>query len=136
MLAELGTHLHRAASATRPNKSILIVEDDPMNRDALAFLLRHHGYRVTTAANGRDGLELLQDTRPDLILLDLRMPAMDGREFRRRLLEDPRLTDIPVVIVSGIDETNEAVRSLHVDGYLSKTAELATLLETVEAHCA
>jgi CheY-like chemotaxis protein len=136
MLAEViapGAQLTIKGSGQR--KCILIVEDDIDNRDGLAFLLRHEGYRVFTAENGEDALRLLQMMLPDLILLDLVMPTMDGRQFRRRLLADRRLADIPVVVVSGADATSDDAEKLEVSDYLSKTAGIARLLQTVEAHC-
>jgi CheY-like chemotaxis protein len=117
-------------------KAVLIVEDNIDTRDALAFILRHEGYRVSTAANGQEALDRLRDgARPDVILLDLLMPTMDGWEFSNQLAQDPALASIPVVVVSGVGDVDEKVGSLHPAACLPKTADLATLLDTVRRHC-
>src|SRR5262245_24697691 len=95
----------RAARRT-PHGPILIVEDDADLRDMMAQLLTLEGFKTETVANGRDALEYLQKgDPPDLILLDLMMPVMDGWEFRRRQREDPALANVPVVVLSALDQT-------------------------------
>jgi CheY-like chemotaxis protein len=85
-------------------KTILVVEDDGMTRGAMKTVLEWEGYRVRCAANGQEALDLLRDgERPSVILLDLIMPVLGGREFRERQMQDPGLADIPVVIISGAD---------------------------------
>ena len=118
-----------------PRKSVLIVEDDLAVRDALAFVLRQEGYEARTAADGAEALDQLHQARPNLILLDLVMPTMDGREFRRKLLEDPQLATIPVVVVSALEGLNDEVAALNVADYLPKTADLDRFLETVRRYC-
>jgi CheY-like chemotaxis protein len=118
-----------------PVKSVLIVEDNIDTRDSLAFLLRHEGYHVSTAANGQEALDRLRaGPRPGVILLDLLMPTMDGWEFSNRLAQDPALASIPVVVVSGAGDVEEKLASLRPAACLSKTADLATLLETLRRH--
>jgi CheY-like chemotaxis protein len=118
-------------------KGVLIVEDNVDTRDSLAFLLRHEGYQVSTAANGQEALDRLRaGPRPGVILLDLLMPTMDGWEVSNRLGQDPALASIPVVVVSGVGDCPEKLASLHPAACLAKTADLATLLDTVRRHCA
>lgn len=115
---------------------ILLVEDDPDMRDALAVLLEYQGYRVTTACNGREGLECLgRMERPCLILLDLMMPVMDGWSFRSELLRRPQLADIPVVVLSGVDDPEDAARRLQCSDHLAKPFAPERLYRVVREHC-
>ena len=113
---------------------ILIVEDDADLREMMAQLLTLEGYRAETVANGRDALEYLsQGDRPDLILLDLMMPIMDGWEFRRRQREDPNLATVPVVVLSALDQTRAA--DLGGTAFLKKPLDFDRLLQLVRQHC-
>ena len=84
-------------------KLVLLVDDDPLGRESLSELLDAKGYSVLEAENGETALEVLKKTPyfPCLIVLDLTMPVMDGREFLKLRAVDPILRDIPVVVVSG-----------------------------------
>lgn len=122
--------------ATPPtaHRPILIVEDDADLREMMAQLLVLEGYRAEAVANGRDALEYLrQGDRPDLILLDLMMPVMDGWEFRRRQREDPALAGVPVVVLSALDQTRAA--DLGGTAFLKKPLDFDRLLELVRQHC-
>jgi len=94
---------------------VLLVEDDEETRDMMREMLHREGWSVEEAANGRLALECLQGTGPDLILLDLMMPEMDGFEFARRLRERPEWRDIPVVVLTAKDLTAEDRRRLNGD---------------------
>jgi CheY-like chemotaxis protein len=84
------------------DKSVLLVEDDPLTRGAMRMVLEWEGYRVSCAANGQEALDLLhKGERPSLILLDIAMPVLDGRQFREEQEKDPALAQIPVIVVSG-----------------------------------
>ncbi len=93
------------SSASPPGEPyVLIVEDDADLRDMMAQLLLLEGVAAQTAANGREALDYLHGSaRPALILLDLMMPVMDGWEFRREQQRDPRLADVPVIVLSALD---------------------------------
>src|SRR3954447_20306261 len=80
---------------------ILVVEDDPTISDILRVLLEDDGFRITTALSGRAAMELALADPPDLITLDLQLPDIDGYRLLDELRSQPRLSDIPVVIVSG-----------------------------------
>lgn len=84
----------------RQERAVLVVEDDSDVLDFLALLLLDAGYRVRTAVDGREALDVISGWRPDLILLDLMMPKMDGWAFLNRRQVDPGLSDIPVVLMS------------------------------------
>ena len=101
---------------------ILVVDDLPANTRVLEALLTSDGYRVTTADNGEDALAAVATERPDLVLLDILMPKIDGYEVCRRLKNDPATRLIPVVLVTGLTDTDSRVRGLEVgaDDFMSK----------------
>ena len=107
---------------------LLIVDDEVAILEALTDILSVEGYEVTTAANGAEGLEHAREDRPDLILLDLMMPVMDGQEMLRRLKEAPELRDIPVVVMSAGRVSKSDLRGSR---FLAKPFELDDLLDTV-----
>ncbi len=80
--------------------SILVVDDDPDIRESLREVLLSEGHDVRTATDGKDALDHLQESRPDVILLDLMMPVMDGWKFRDAQKRDQALADIPVIVIS------------------------------------
>ena len=123
--------------AARPiAPTILIIEDEPSTRTLLALTLQAEGYAVRTAANGIDALaDLHSQALPQLILLDLMMPVMDGWEFRAQQKTDPRLADIPVVIVSAAEEVGQKAVALRAAGYLQKPVDPNHLLFTVRRLC-
>jgi CheY-like chemotaxis protein len=115
---------------------ILIVEDDADIREDLAELLRDQGYRVTTARNGAEALDHLRaELMPCLILLDLMMPVMDGWEFRRRMLADARLANVPIVLLTGAADPEDHALSLNVDDVMTKPIRLERLYATVDRYC-
>jgi DNA-binding response OmpR family regulator len=122
------------ATRTTPHRPILIVEDDADLRDMMAQLLTLEGFHTETAANGRDALEyLLRGDPPNLILLDLMMPVMDGWEFRRRQCADPMWAQVPVVVLSALDQSRAA--GLDGTAFLKKPLDFDRLLELVRQHC-
>ena len=98
-------------------------------------MLTRAGYRVLTARNGREALDLMRDVIPDLIILDLHMPEMDGPTFLKVLEGAPALQRMPVLIVSGFleDESPRASLGLNIVGRLSKPLRQADLLAAVQA---
>ena len=116
---------------------ILIVDDNPDVRASTAQILELEGYPTATAANGADALAYLRgNPLPRLILLDLRMPVMDGWEFRRQQRQDPALAAIPVAVLSGADATEQRGDPMDAVRYLVKPVPLAGLLELVARYCA
>jgi CheY-like chemotaxis protein len=109
---------------------ILVIEDSPETAQAVRAILELEGYRVRSAPNGREALDAIEREVPDLILLDLWMPVMSGREFlaalRRR---DPPLRDIPVVALTA--DFRAAVEDLPVQSVLLKPIDLKRLLTTL-----
>jgi class 3 adenylate cyclase len=111
-----------AGEGTGERGAILVVDDDEGNREILARRLRRQGYRVAVAAGGRQALETLGTTAVDLVLLDVMMPDMDGYAVLQRLKGDARLRDIPVLMISALDEIASVVRCIELgaEDYLSK----------------
>ena len=91
---------------------ILIVEDDDDSRTLLGHLLTVHGYQIALARNGLEGIHAARECRPDLILLDLQMPVMDGFAFRQQQVATRGLADVPVVCVSALDLAAPDLRRL------------------------
>jgi signal transduction histidine kinase len=121
------------APDARRGKRILIVEDDPPIRDALALLLAEEGYEVSTANDGEDAFDRLEanpEAQPDLILLDLRMPVMDGWEFRKAQRRNSRLAAIPVVVISADGSSHAA--AISAEAFLRKPFDTGHLLATIE----
>jgi CheY-like chemotaxis protein len=118
----------------RSSRQVLVVDDDRMLREVLIGALEDEGYTVRAARNGREALALLEHWQPDVILLDLMMPIMNGWEFRSEQLRDPKLSSIPVVIMTADGSASEKARSLYTD-YLRKPIHLDALLALVNDYC-
>ncbi len=113
--------------------SVLVVEDDEGVRTALVDLLREEGYETVEAENGATALERLRrGPLPSLILLDLMMPGMDGVEFRARQLEEPRLSRIPVIVLSARPDVADCARRLRADDFLPKPMSFELLIHIVQ----
>lgn len=108
---------------------ILYVEDDLDTRGAYAAILRHAGFRVAEARNGVEGVESALALKPDLVLLDLALPVVDGYEAMRRIKKNPRTAHIPVVVLSGRALADEA--QPFCDGFLSKPHDAKDLVRVV-----
>jgi len=117
---------------SRPSAPVLIVEDDPDQREAITLALQSEGYSVVTAGSGVEALETLDaGTKPCMILLDLMMPEMDGIQFRREQLKSDAFAEIPVVVVSAFGQMTRA-KYLQVADYLRKPLDLDQLLAVIE----
>ncbi len=109
---------------------ILIVEDDYDIRDALASVLELEGHDVRTASNGIEGLAEARNQRPDIILLDLMMPVMNGWQFRAEQKRDADLADVPVVVVSA----SGSGTVIDAAGFVPKPCEVDVVLEAVRRY--
>ena len=113
---------------------VLIVEDDADLREMMAQLLALEGFVATAVANGREALHYLETgDKPDVILLDLMMPVMDGWEFRRQQQSDPALAAVPVIILSALDQRRAA--DVNAVAFLKKPLDFDRLLELVRRYC-
>lgn len=113
--------------------AILVVEDDADIRSALCSILEDEGYRVACAADGQEALGALRaGLRPAVILLDLMMPVMDGPDFRAAQLLDPRIADIPVVVLTADGRLQQAAQALGAVAAFAKPFELKVLLRALE----
>jgi CheY-like chemotaxis protein len=113
---------------------ILLVEDEPSIREPLARLLRLEGYSVACAADGREGLEKLQQQRPRLVLLDMTMPEIDGLTFLSIMRRDGRFKDTPVFLFTAITEPESIgrARDFGIEGYCVKgTTPVDELIERI-----
>jgi CheY-like chemotaxis protein len=122
------------ATAGAPSVSVLLVDDDLSIREVLVEILEDQGFSVATASNGAEALTLLGGIRPDLILLDLNMPVMNGSEFRKAQRSDPSLREIPTVVMSAVDRMPDQIADLAVSETLAKPVPLHDLLAVVERH--
>jgi DNA-binding response OmpR family regulator len=91
---------------------ILIVEDDRFLRELIARKLKNEGYEVLEAVDGEEGLKKIKEEKPDLILLDLILPGIDGFEVLAKAKEDPNIAQIPVIILSNLGQREEIERGL------------------------
>ena len=116
---------------------VLVVDDEEMIRDTLVEFLDDNGYQAIGAIDGRDALDKLTDAeaRPCVIVLDLMMPIMDGRAFREQQLADPRLANIPVILLSAHQAVQKNAIDLHVADALNKPLRLQELLRLIHKHC-
>jgi CheY-like chemotaxis protein len=118
--------------ASPPSAPILVIDDDLATREALSLLLIAEGYCVQTAADGAAALrQLHHGERPALIVLDLMMPIMDGWQFRREQLGDPRLADIPVIVCSASFRIGPQAVEPHALAYLDKPIDPRELVGMV-----
>jgi response regulator RpfG family c-di-GMP phosphodiesterase len=117
----------------KPDAAILVVDDDKVIRDYLHSTLESAGYLVITAGNGREALDRLRGFTVDLVITDIGMPEMDGHELCRRISEDPRLSNIPVVMISGQTERSDRVRGLEMGAldYVIKPFHVTEVLAKV-----
>ena len=113
---------------------VLIAEDNAVNRELLRELLEARGYTVVEACDGQEALHMIELTQPDLLLLDISMPVVDGFEVVRKIRENPRLASLPIVAVTAYAMLDDKVKILNAqfDGYLSKPVNSRALAEELE----
>ncbi|OGP06105.1 MAG: hypothetical protein A2Z91_05960 [Deltaproteobacteria bacterium GWA2_38_16] len=115
-------------------KRILLVDDEKDLVDVIRVLLESKGYQVSEAYNGIDGLEKAKKEKPDLILLDVMMPGLNGYQVCRELKKDPKYKTIPIVMLTAKAQESDRFWGVEsgADDYLTKPFEAARLLETLE----
>jgi DNA-binding response OmpR family regulator len=115
-------------------KRVVCIEDEPEMIDLVRLILGRKGFQVIGANGGIEGLDTVRREKPDLVLLDLMMPDMDGWEVYQQIKADPALRDIPVVVVTAKAQSIDKVLGLHiakVDDYITKPFGPQELLESV-----
>ena len=112
------------------NKKILLVEDNPVNRRLAEFLLRSQGYQVRAATNAQEAFDTIKAERPDLILMDVQLPGMDGLEATKKIKEEPTTRDIPVVAVTSYAMKGDREKALAAgcSGYITKPIDKDTFI--------
>jgi DNA-binding response OmpR family regulator len=119
----------------RSQKRILCIEDEPEMIDLIRLILGRRGFQVSGATGGKEGLEAVRSQRPDLVLLDLMMPDMDGWEVYQQMKADEATRHIPVIVVTAKAQSIDKVLGLHiakVDDYIAKPFSPQELLTSVE----
>lgn len=117
---------------------ILLVEDEKDIRESLQDFLEGEGFDVSSASNGQEALQLLDSMEnPDVILLDLMMPIMNGAEFRHEQERKDRIKDIPVVVMSAVNQAKQQADSIGISRHVKKPIDLDDLLTAIKdcAHC-
>ncbi|MGH7475747.1 MAG: response regulator [Longimicrobiales bacterium] len=115
-------------------KTVLIVEDNEDNRIVYATILQHRGYRVLEARNGEEGIRMARERKPDLILMDISVPVIDGWKATEILKQDGATAQIPVIALTAhaLAEDRETAKTVGCDGYLAKPCEPRTVVAEVE----
>jgi two-component system, cell cycle response regulator DivK len=115
-------------------RRILLVEDNEFNRDMLSKRLRHRGYEVILASNGRQGIDMARSGKPDVVLMDLSLPEIDGWQVTRLLKDDAETRDIPVVALTAHAMLGDREKALEAgcDDYTTKPIDLPLLVGMIE----
>jgi two-component system, cell cycle response regulator DivK len=118
-------------------EQILVIEDNEKNMKLVRDVLRASGYCTLEAATGGHGVDLAVEHRPDLVLMDVRLPDIDGVEALRRLRADTRTASVPVLALTAqaMEGDRERFIAAGFDGYLSKPVNIADLVAAVKRHC-
>jgi two-component system, cell cycle response regulator DivK len=126
-------HAPIATDETEAAGLILIVEDDERSRKLVRDILQFHGYRTLEAVTGEEALELARNALPQLILMDIRLPGMDGEDALLRLRSDPATADIPVLAVTAsvMRGDEQRLRRAGFDGYIPKPIDVVGLPSAV-----
>jgi CheY-like chemotaxis protein len=117
-------------------QKILIIEDNEQNLYLLTFIVEKHGYEVSAARDGKEGLEMAQRIKPDLILLDIQLPVMDGYAVAGELRKNKDLAGIPIVAVTSFAMMGDREKAMEAGctGYIEKPIDPATFMARVEKY--
>jgi len=115
-------------------KTILIIEDEVNLSELLKFRLEVNGYLVETAFDGEEGMSKIGTTKPDLVILDIMMPKVDGYEVLRRVKADPKTKNIPIIVLTARSQNKDMdqAKALNADSFISKPFEPKDLLKEIE----
>jgi CheY-like chemotaxis protein len=117
---------------------VLVVDDNLTNLKLVAYLMRSKGYEVTTAVDAESALEAIRANKPDVILMDLQLPGVDGLELTRRLKADPATRDIKIIAVTAyaMKGDQDKARAAGCDDYVTKPIDTRTLPDLIARHVA
>jgi len=117
-------------------KTILVIEDNEMNMKLMRAMLAKGNYNVLEAADAETGIRLAREQHPDLVLMDIQLPGMDGLSATKIIKGDENLRDIPVFAISGLDMESEKKMAMDIGfaGYIVKPFSVRSLLETLDEH--
>ena len=115
------------------NWSVLIVDDEPMTQDLLRLMLEPAGFRVTGAEHGLEALEKVKESKPDIMILDVMMPHMDGITVCKRIRSNPETVDLPIIMLSGKTHLNAIEEGLQAGAnrYLGKPMSRTDLIQNL-----
>jgi DNA-binding response OmpR family regulator len=122
-----------ATTAQQEALTVLVVEDDDRIQRLVELVLRGEGYCVLQASDGHRALELIDSEKPDLVILDLMLPLLDGWALREKMREQPATAEIPVILMSAVRNLRETARQLQVADYISKPFEIDDLVRSVRS---
>lgn len=114
---------------------VVCIEDESEMIDLVSMILSREGYEVVGATSGLQGLQVVEDVQPGLVLLDLMMPDLDGWEVYQRLKSNPKTTDLPIIVITARAQSIDKILGLHiakVDDYITKPFAPAELLASVQ----
>lgn len=119
-------------------KKILIIEDNEQNLYLLTFIVEKHGYEVSAARDGKEGIEIAQRVKPDLILLDIQLPVMDGYTVARELRKNQDMANIPIVAVTSFAMIGDREKAMEAGctGYIEKPIDPVRFMAQVERYFA
>ena len=126
------------AQSKKAKGNLLVVDDELLLRQAMDAFLTREGYKIRCAPNGQMALTFAREDPPDLILLDIQLPDMDGFQVCRRLKGDPQTSNIPVIFISGLEEVADKIKGFEAGGvdYITKSFQRQELLARLETHLA
>ena len=116
-------------------KKIMIIEDDPSFSRAINHIIQMEGYDVITASNGMTGLRMVKEEKPDLLILDVMLPGLDGFEICHQLRQDPQTANFPIIMLSAKGQEADKTTGLKVGAseYLTKPIDRVLLLEKISS---
>ena len=118
------------------NKTILVVEDNELNMKLVKGLIKIGKYRMLEAMDAESGIQLIREQRPDLVLMDIQLPGMDGLSATKMIKEDPALKDIPIVALTSYAMQGDEEKALEAGctGYIAKPIDTRKFLETISQY--
>lgn len=117
-----------------PTKKILVCDDDQSILEVVEIVLTSNNYQVSTLTNGKAIQKKVIDLQPDVILLDLWMPGIDGKEITKLLKSNDQTKNIPIIILSALNDTEKIAHSIGADNFLAKPFDINDLLKMVEKY--